>query len=212
MFREPAGTTADAQEPPLRVFQAAFRFLVNAPVCDRNPVMHYNRLPSFIAVAFAMLTLGSLVIAQHLNPPEKAGGGHLAAGEMRIHTPASIVWKDGPPSLPRGARFAVLEGDPAKEGPFTMRLLVPAGYRIPPHWHPKTERVTVISGTFNMGMGETFRTEGGNRMTAGSYGYWDAGMRHFAWSEGETVVQLHGIGPWQINYVNPTDDPRTAQK
>ena len=164
---------------------------------------------SCIAVALATLALGSLLIAQHTN---MAGTGQTTGGEMRIHTPASIEWKDGPPSLPPGARFAVLEGDPTKEGPFTMRLSLPDGFRIPPHWHPKTERVTVISGTFNMGMGSQFRTEGANRMTAGTYGYWEAGLHHFAWSEGETVVQLHGIGPWQINYVNPDDDPRMRKK
>src|SRR5687768_11593642 len=86
------------------------------------------------------------------------GQEHGSEDAPMLYTPKAVKWMDGPPSLPAGARFAVLEGNPAKEGPFTMRLKVPNGYRIPPHTHPKTERVTVISGTFRLGMGETFDT------------------------------------------------------
>jgi quercetin dioxygenase-like cupin family protein len=123
-----------------------------------------------------------------------------------------IVWKDGPPSLPKGAQIAVLEGDPSKEGPFVFRVKVPDGYRIPMHTHPKTERVTVIAGTFNIGMGEKFDETEAKPMTAGTYGYWKSGMKHFVWVKGETVVQFHGEGPWSINYVNPEDDPRNQKK
>src|SRR5215831_19535599 len=76
--------------------------------------------------------------------------------EASIHKPDGLKWQDGPPSLPPGAKIAVLEGDPAKEGPFVFRVKVPDGYRIPPHTHPKPERVTVISGSFHLGMGEKF--------------------------------------------------------
>lgn len=137
------------------------------------------------------------------------GDGH--GPDMRVSVPADIVWKDGPGSLPKGARFAVLEGDPGKEGPFVMRLWMPDGYRISPHWHPKTERITVIGGTFNLGMGEQFDAARTLAMPAGTYGYWEAGMKHFAWTKGETVLQLHGIGPWSITYVNPADDPRNPK-
>lgn len=123
-----------------------------------------------------------------------------------------IEWKDGPPSLPKGAKIAVLEGDPGKEGPFVFRVKVPDGYRIPVHTHPKTERVTVISGTFNIGMGEKFDEKATKPMPAGTYGFWEAGMKHFVWIKGETVVQFHGIGPWKIEYVNPADDPRNKSK
>jgi quercetin dioxygenase-like cupin family protein len=108
--------------------------------------------------------------------------------------------------------FAVLEGDPAKPGPFLVRLKFPDGYRIAPHTHPKTERVTVLSGTFHLGMGERFDAKAGRAMPAGSYGHWPAGMKHYAWAEGETVIQLHGEGPWTIQYVNPDDDPRRQGK
>jgi hypothetical protein len=127
---------------------------------------------------------------------------------MGIHPPSKVQWKDGPASLPPGAKFAVLEGDPAKEGPFVMRFWFPDGFRIAPHWHPKTERITVISGTFHLGMGERFDQAATTAMPAGTFGYWGEGMRHFAWASGETVLQLHGVGPWSITYVNATDDPR----
>jgi len=108
--------------------------------------------------------------------------------------------------------MAVLEGDPTKEGSFVVRFQFPEGNHIPPHTHPKTEHVTVISGALYLTTGESLDRNSAKKLPAGSFGYWPAGMKHTAWSEGETVIQLHGIGPWQINYVNPADDPRTAKK
>ena len=130
--------------------------------------------------------------------------------EADLFPPADLKWKVGPPSLPKGALIAVLEGDPSKEGPFVFRVKVPDGYRIPPHTHPKTERVTVISGIFIIGMGAKFDEKTGRAMPAGTYGHWPAGMMHFVRVEGETVVQFHGMGPWSIEYVNPADDPRRS--
>ena len=128
--------------------------------------------------------------------------------EMVVVAPRDVKWADAPPSLPRGAKVAVLEGDPGKEGPFVLRVRMPDGYKIAPHTHPKPERVTIISGTMFIGMGDKFDEARGKEMPAGSYGSWPAGMKHFAWVKGETVVQLHGTGPWTITYVNPDDDPR----
>ena len=132
--------------------------------------------------------------------------------EMRLHVPTAIEWKDGPAALPPGAKMAVLEGDPTKEGPFVVRFQFPDGYHVAPHTHPKTERVTVISGVLHLATGEALDRNSAKGLPAGSFGFWPAGMKHTAWSEGETVIQLHGIGPWQINYVNPADDPRNAKK
>ena len=143
---------------------------------------------------------------------ERKEAVQAASGEMGIFPAANVKWIDGPASLPAGAKLAVLEGDPTKEGFFTMRLFLRDGYRVAPHWHPKVEHVTVISGTFNLGMGEKFDQTGGREMPAGTFGYWPAGMKHFAWAKGDTVVQLHGIGPWTITYVNPSDDPRNMKK
>jgi quercetin dioxygenase-like cupin family protein len=122
--------------------------------------------------------------------------------------PADVAWRDGPGSLPAGAQFAVLEGDPTQRGFFTLRLRLPDGYAIPPHSHPGVERLTVISGTFRLGMGDRLDRQDTRALAPGSYFAMPPGMNHFAIAEGETVVQLTSIGPWQVNYVDPADDPR----
>ena len=129
-----------------------------------------------------------------------------------FYPPAEIQWKDGPPSLPPGAKSAVLEGDPTKEGMFVMRVRLPDGYHVPAHTHPKPERVTVIQGTFKLAMGDNPKKAEARTLPAGTYGVWPPGMVHAVWVEGETIVQFHGTGPWAINYVNPADDPRNAKK
>jgi quercetin dioxygenase-like cupin family protein len=134
------------------------------------------------------------------------------SGDMRLYPATTIEWKAGPLSLPTGAKMAALEGDPTKEGPFVMRLQFPDGYHIPPHTHPKTERVTVVSGTMFLATGENLDRSAAKTLPAGTYGFWPAGMKHAAWFDGGTVIQLHGVGPWQINYLNPADDPRKAKK
>jgi quercetin dioxygenase-like cupin family protein len=131
---------------------------------------------------------------------------------IAIYSVAATRWHDGPPSLPKGAKIAVLEGDPSKDGPFVFRVKLPDGYRIPPHTHSKPERITVISGTFNIGMGDKVDESKDRAMPAGTYGQWPAGMKHHVWTKGETVLQFHGIGPWTITYVNPDDDPRNKKK
>ena len=133
-------------------------------------------------------------------------------GGIEVFPPEKVRWKPGPPSLPRGAVFAVLEGDPVKEGPFVFRVKVPDGYRVPPHTHPKTERITVLAGTFYVGMGGKVDEGAYTAMPAGAYGYWPAGMQHFVKAKGETVLQFHGTGPWSIRYVNPADDPRNRKE
>ncbi len=136
----------------------------------------------------------------------------MAAGEHKLIDPAKIEWGDGPPGLPQGAKLAVLWGDPAQKGVFTLRLNFPAGYRIMPHTHSSAEIVTVISGTLNMGTGPKFDESAGHKMPAGTLMAMPAGTQHFAWASEETVIQVHGEGPFKIVYVNPEDDPRNAKK
>lgn len=124
---------------------------------------------------------------------------------------AELKWQEPPASLPKGAKIALLEGDLAQEGPFVVRIKFPDGYRIMPHTHPKRERVTVLAGTLYLGMGGKFDEKAGIALPAGTYGSWPEGMQHFGWSKGETIIQLHGIGPWSIQYVNPEDDPRNQR-
>jgi len=156
---------------------------------------------------FALATLLAVII-----PQARLSAEDTQSADMRLYPPTTIEWKAGPPSLPAGAKMAVLEGDPTKEGPFVMRLQFPDGYHIRPHTHPKTERVTVISGTMFLAMGENLDRSAAKTLRDGTYGFWPADVKHTAWFENGTVIQLHGIGPWQINYLNPADDPRSAKK
>ena len=161
-----------------------------------------------VLVAAALVT-SIAIAAQDTKSPAPAK--HDDAMGTKLFPLSEIEWADGPPSLPKGAQIAVLEGDPGKEGPFVFRVKVPDGYRISPHTHPKVERITVIAGTFNIGMGEKFDPQAMQAMPAGTYGYWPANMTHFVSVTGETVLQFHGTGPWSIKYVNPADDPRNAK-
>ena len=156
---------------------------------------------------FALATLLALVILH-----ARLSAEETQSADMRLYSPTTIEWRQGPAALPPGAKMAVLEGDPTKEGPFVVRFQFPAGYHVAAHTHPKTERATVISGTLYLAAGEALDRNSAKSLPAGSFGSWPAGMKHTAWFEGETIIQLHGIGPWQINYVNPTDDPRNAKK
>jgi anti-sigma factor ChrR (cupin superfamily) len=151
---------------------------------------------------FGVLGLAMACLAAE---PAHMGAHHEA--EAALYTASELKWKNAT-ALPPGASMAVLEGDPGKEGPFLLRLRFPDGYHIPPHTHPKVERVTILSGTFHLAMGDKLERSVAQALPSGSYGYWPAGMKHAAWTQGETIVQVHGTGPWAINYVNPADDPR----
>ncbi len=132
------------------------------------------------------------------------------AGEHKGHvmvTPVDVQWADIP-SLPGGAKIAVLEGPLTEAVPFTFRIKFPANYQVPPHWHPAIERVTVLSGTLHLGVGDTFDQAKAKALPAGSISIMEPKINHFAWTSEETIVQLSGMGPWGITYVNPADDPR----
>ncbi|HEX2896449.1 MAG TPA: cupin domain-containing protein, partial [candidate division Zixibacteria bacterium] len=143
----------------------------------------------------------------------------LAGDEMAGHeknqpahvmmTDADLTWTEGPKSLPAGAKMAVLEGDPTKAGLFTLRFKLPANYKVPAHWHPADEHVTVLAGSFSMGLGEKFDEKALKELPIAGFAVMPTGVRHFAWSKDGATIQLHGMGPWGINYVNSADDPRT---
>lgn len=134
-----------------------------------------------------------------------------AADTMDGHTivaPQDIEWGPAPAVLPPGAEAAVLFGDPSKEGLFALRLKLPEGYSVPPHTHPVDEVVTVISGTFSLGMGETADQSKAQALPAGSFFALSPGMPHYVFIDEETVIQINTLGPWGLTYVNPEDDPR----
>ncbi len=132
----------------------------------------------------------------------------VSAAEKNAFTPDSIPWGAAPPFVPPGAQLAVLEGNPmASSGDYTIRLKMPAGYKLAPHWHPQRENVTVITGTFRVGMGDQFEVSKMMVFPAGSFAYLDPSMHHYAMAVDDVVVQVHGQSPVQFNYINPDDDP-----
>lgn len=130
------------------------------------------------------------------------------APDHRMVLPADLKWNDVP-SLPPGAKIAVIEGPMNEAVTFTVRLKFPADYRIPAHWHPAVERVTVLSGTFHMGVGDKLDPQRSMALPPGGVMILQPKTHHFAWNKEEVVVQLNGVGPWGITYVNPADDPRS---
>jgi quercetin dioxygenase-like cupin family protein len=128
-----------------------------------------------------------------------------------VIAPNEVKWGPGPKALPAGAEVAVLFGDPSKEGLFALRLKLPAGYAIAPHTHPAYEVDTVVSGSVNLGMGETADRKSAKAVPAGSFFAMPPGMAHFAYFDEETVLQLTTNGPWGVTYINPADDPRKTQ-
>lgn len=137
-----------------------------------------------------------------LGDPLVALGIDTARMEMRSN--ASLTWADlVVPGFPAGAKRAVLHGNPAGTGDYVMRLQFPDGFQVPVHWHSKAEHVTVLSGTFNIGMGGTFDTDQLRTYQPGDFVYMPARSPHYATASGVTTVQLHGIGPFQLNLGTP---------
>ena len=138
---------------------------------------------------------------------------HLAAAALLVAAHAVAAqdqkfnWGPAPAVFPAGAKMAVLQGDPSKSELFPARLDLPAGFRIAPHWHPNDEMITVIKGTFVLGMGDKLDAKTAQVLPAGAFGLVDAKMHHYALTRGHTIVQVHAMGPFQLIYVNPADDP-----
>lgn len=130
-----------------------------------------------------------------------------SAAPAQVDT-ANLQWMPGPPGLPSGAEFAVLAGDPNKEGLFTIRARMPAGYVVPPHWHPSDEHVTVVSGDMSIGMGSTLDRTKARMMTAPGFADFAAKMNHYVFTHTGATIQITSQGPFAITYINPADDPR----
>ena len=127
-----------------------------------------------------------------------------------ITSAPNTAWGPTPPSLPPGAQASVLAGDPGKPGAFTLRLKMPAGYRVPRHWHPSDEAVTLIEGDLTLSMGEAGMAHDGALMP-GDFVNLPAQMHHEASTKSGAVVQVQAIGPFEINYIDPKDDPRNKK-
>ena len=152
-------------------------------------------------VQFASLALSLTVIVS----PAFAQSTHVLVPADKVQ------WGPAPPALPPGAEISVLEGNPSEKGPVTLRLRFPAGYNIPAHWHSMTERVTVLSGALHVGMGDTLDRQASQTLDPGGFVSLPAAMHHFAWTVAPTVVQISLEGPFDIFYINPSDDPQKRQ-
>ncbi|HKU62344.1 MAG TPA: cupin domain-containing protein [Gemmatimonadales bacterium] len=139
------------------------------------------------------------------------GAATLHAQTAKHASATEPAWGPAPAVFPAGAQMAVISGDPSKAAPFTVELKVPDGYKIPPHFHPTDETVTVKEGTFNVGMGDTLDLAKTKAMKPGDKGTIPAGHHHYAAASGPTVVKVNGMGPFAMTYVNPADDPQKKQ-
>jgi hypothetical protein len=143
----------------------------------------------------------------------------MLRGDHEVGAPAHILikpdalkWGPPPPGLPAGAQLAVLVGDPGKAEMFVFRAKMPDGYTVKPHWHSIDESVTVLQGTMLLGSGDTLDASKAEAMPAGSFMQMPKMMHHYAIAKGETIIQIHGMGPFDITYINPADDPRKADE
>lgn len=146
------------------------------------------------------------VAAGSLRAQEAAKPSHI------VMTSPELVWGDLPPVFEPGGKLAVVSGDPGKEGPFVVRVQLPAGYKVMPHWHPADENLTMLSGTCAIGMGEKWDSKVMQDLPPGSYLLMPAEMRHFFLAKTATTFQVHGMGPLVLTYVNPADDPSQRAK
>lgn len=153
--------------------------------------------------AFAVLVLAAgalLATANGVNSQTKPP-------DQLIMIPKDLKWADVP-SLPPGAKIVVIEGPLNEAVPFTIRLMFPPNYKVPAHWHPAIEHVTVISGTVNFGHGDKLDEKKTTALPLGGMAIMQPEVHHFLWTKEGAITQVHGMGPWGINYVNPADDPR----
>jgi hypothetical protein len=135
---------------------------------------------------------------------------HPSAGHVMMNQ-NDLKWMDAPPSLPKGAKASLLSGDPSKPGPFTIRIMFPENYKVPPHWHPTTENVVVLDGTIYMGSGEKLDESKAMALNVGGFSSIPPKAPHFVFTKGKATVQVNAEGPFQITYFNPADDPRTQK-
>ena len=152
----------------------------------------------------AALAVGASSIAATAQAPQAPAAAPPAHVTL---TPGDIKWGPAPPTIPPGPMVAVMAGDPGGTGPFTIRIKFPDGFRMPAHWHPTDEHVTVLSGTLALGMGDTIEPAAMTKVAAGGYALLPAGMHHSARAASAVTVQVEGLGPFALTYVNPADDP-----
>ena len=134
------------------------------------------------------------------------------ASATTTHKKQTLNWGPAPAVFPKGAKMAVVKGDPSKAGPFTVELSFPDGYKIAPHYHPTAESITVKKGTFLVGMGDSLNLSKAKALKAGQKGSMPAEHHHYAAAKGATLISVSAQGPFALTYVNPADDPQKANQ
>lgn len=171
-----------------------------------------------IGIGIAVLCLAATAFAQgapakkEAPPPPPPAKKTAPAPAHVFMQAADFKWGPGPAALPAGAQLAVLHGDPAGTGAFMISAKMPDGYTVPPHWHPTDENIVVMQGSLILGMGDKLDEAAGTAITAGGYARMPARMHHFAKARGATTIIISGMGPFEVTYINPKDDPRNAAK
>jgi len=158
-----------------------------------------------IAAATISLNAQTRTAVTSTTTPPTPPAGHPIAG----YVAGDMKWIDAPPALP-GAQMVVLQGDPSKAGPYTIRLKFPAGYQIPLHFHDADENLTVLSGLLHIGIAPNFDATNTKEIGALSFATIPARMKHTAWVDAETIVQVHGIGPWNLHEAYPSATVRVS--
>jgi quercetin dioxygenase-like cupin family protein len=160
------------------------------------------------AIAVAVMLAGVSGMNARQSPQKPVAKKPAAAAKHVMVSPDQLKWGPGPASLPPGAEVAVIEGDPAKAGLFTLRAKVPDGYTVPPHSHPTDEHLTIISGTLMMAMGSKVDESAMQALGPGGYASMPAHANHYVRAKGATILQVSAMGPFDVKYADPKDDPR----
>jgi anti-sigma factor ChrR (cupin superfamily) len=169
--------------------------------------MHRVRMP--IVALFLAAAVTAAYAQAPAKPAAKSPAAHPATAPHHVMMNADdLKWGPAPDGLPPGAQMAVLDGDPSKPGAFVIRAKFSDGYKVPPHWHPTDESLTVLSGSLAAGMGEKWDDASMKTFTAGGFARMPKKTPHYVVAKGDTVIQIHGMGPFAITYVNANDDPR----
>jgi quercetin dioxygenase-like cupin family protein len=195
----------------MRTWLGAFGVLALLAGCDRRHDQDATRSGTDTIIRSATVKDTVLVRADtsiDVDTLRKTNG--IAAGAEDTAASGGLRWGVQPPGLPEGGRVAVVRGDPSKAGPFTIRIDLPDGYTVPPHWHPTSERITVLEGTFLMGDGREWSDKSLQPLRAGQDVTVAARQPHYVRAKGRTMAEIRSTGPFEITYVNPADDPRKA--
>ncbi len=156
-----------------------------------------------------LFTLISFIFFFHIQGKAQ-GNSHADMNGMSKHimlNETDLQWGDAPPSLPKGAKLTVLQGDPSKAEPFVIRAIFPSNYKVPAHWHPTTENVTVLKGSLYMGAGQKLDETNAMLIKIGGFASMPAKSPHYAFTKEGCTIQIHAMGPFVVNYINPADDP-----